>query len=1197
MTTSESPARSAPPRRASFSNVPNDALLPNLFSTVGNAVLLLQDWDKFGLSERVCYHFDLIQAVRSDASRRPRSESVGSTEGSKNTPQSAPQAARPPLSCGVRALLECVPKDRRLPSVQKRKLRSEMRTFNHVLASKSEFTSNEDDRSNNKQHPQLLVRQPYKLPLKINTSSNIFFAYESVRIALCVDASPTLTSTFGFANGTSSSNANPKAACPLDNLVPMVRAFVSALIKPIPIQQATANPSTTAGKGRGTKQAITADTKNADWTPELQVTVLAVYPRGRQRASRNPALTHLLVRDYRITDTKSAERLVEKLEEWAMCQVENEIASRLAYSGHSSMYEAPRYEAGMMPLYSSDLNDLLEAGDTALSTLSSAARPLIVLATDGRSVACDAMVDIVSTRDVDVPISVLDLSSPESHGMIKKSGQNGGGNENRDYEQMDDGFHLLNFDPVGALFPLHLSDDSESLYNVCRATGGCFFDWSLLNVAAQTFAGPLKADNPLYPDHFFWYKKMYHIKPNAVQWYILFSLSPLSPQIHSHLGKLPPPEYLRMKLAMENAGKEKVERVVGTSGSTRYQIDRAGSGTLPSQSSDFRRSAGSAATNPSGGAGGAGGDVVASSTQTRKQQDRLTFSTYHIHPVRIKGLLSMRIKEGYRVKLYGTSTNDPDKVSMQFFLPLDLGNTIHYELSYRAMSGYSHNMVGFSHIKIELSGEAGFIQTVKKDFLQGVGSRAVTMAQQVSRRLCDLFRLIRSEDMLQSYLCPLTWNDELSSPNSRFIEQLGSLTPMQRRRHFRSDEFDCVVVGMMPYNHGDDDFLSEFRSVDDGEQELVEAVEEISVVSIPPHRRYVKTVQSSYDDLAGYCVIELTQCNLASRIFTVSVETFHETSPRDRLELVVYLRGYLMGLKDVEVLPKQMGRFLPGVNLSSELSSSETDWRRSQYNHATWDLVKDPELVPLLMRRRTEIGHFLLLDSSDNHAMFAKLIQSNAAGDERDPGDLVQYQLVLMDDKVVVDLHMESNGGEFLSDRPTDGKSNNSKFHTLARILKRRDQECGRALQCRTSLLKVFDGETVFQLSSVQRLLAYASRIAIRLRYFHHGCRAANDALRTLTKEMFLGNSFGAKVAKLAIDPNAKLSDMDEGDWFLIEHDNHTMSIAHLSCTNKDEVSLEDGKGLTYRELTFFTIGVSDVSFICMLISFYSTFLTLPMFP
>jgi hypothetical protein len=92
----------------------------------------------------------------------------------------------------------------------------------------------------------------------------------------------------------------------------------------------------------------------------------------------------LLVRDSR-HGTDSAELLSHKIEKWAL-GIETEIARRL--SGGDGMANVSSAAADMdQPIFVITLRDLLDAGDAALSTLSSTARPCIVIATDGRSVA------------------------------------------------------------------------------------------------------------------------------------------------------------------------------------------------------------------------------------------------------------------------------------------------------------------------------------------------------------------------------------------------------------------------------------------------------------------------------------------------------------------------------------------------------------------------------------------------------------------------------------------------------------------------------------------------------------------------------------------------------------------------------------------------------------------------------------------
>ena len=561
----------------------------------------------------------------------------------------------------------------------------------------------------------------------------------------------------------------------------------------------------------------------------------------------------------------------------------------------------------------------------------------------------------------------------------------------------------------------------------------------------------------------------------------------------------------------------------------------------------------------------------------------ITFSTYMVSPIRVKGLLMMMIQYGYHAKQYGQSTQEPDKVYIQFTLPLQMGTILHYELSFKALPNQNH-MVGTAHVKIELSGDPGFIQSVKNDFLRQVpdgSKRPFTMAQKISARLCKVLRFIRKEDCLESYLCPpARWSDQLASPDAPFVRRLEMLTHLQRRRHFQFDEFDVICTGRMPYA-SDDDFLSQFMAVDNGEQELFDGVGSWSTQTIKEKNRYVKTI-SDFGGNTGYCVIEIRQSPVASRLFTIYIESLCGLDPRDRLTLIASLKAAIGNMKDVEVLGKQLGQYLVG-------KSHSLIWKRRnveiEYHHASWDLVMDPELLPLLMKRRKEIGNFKLLQSSDDYAVFAKLIpDSHRLGAA--PGDLVQYQIRILPTKVVrVELHMESESGVFSPFR-TMGKDNASRFHRMAMILRRRDQECGRALRSRTNLLRVFNAEEAGttndeedHLTSVNRILAYSSRVSRKLRFFNLRASHANDALVQITEELLLSESFGARAAKLHIDPTLKVKDEDPGVWFILRfNDMHVMSLVHLSLVDKHgDLSSGDSGSCTFRELTFFTIGISDL--------------------
>lgn len=489
---------------------------------------------------------------------------------------------------------------------------------------------------------------------------------------------------------------------------------------------------------------------------------------------------------------------------------------------------------------------------------------------------------------------------------------------------------------------------------------------------------------------------------------------------------------------------------------------------------------------------------------------------------------------------------------------------------------------------------------MKTDFLQHAAGqrRPVTLAQQVSAKLGRLLRSIRKEDLLQSYLSPLKWSDQLLKADSPFVRRLGTLTRQQKVKHFRYDEFDCVCVGRMPYAQ-DADFLDAFQDSDTGEEDLLEAISSWATRRVRSGHRenavtFIRKLGVGLDGLPSYCLLSVERSRVASRLFTVSIEIFEGASsaPR-RLGVLASLREMIARLKDVRVLEMQMGPFLMGFR-HQEIDEQRESFLASQYLHESWDLVYDKELLPLLMRRRAEIGGFWLLDSTDSYALFARLHSLSKDGfveRTRDhPGDMVQYQVSILADRVVIDLHMESECGVFRNKGGAGGQ-----FGTLVTNLKRRDQECGLALRARTHVLSVFEDDLSVHEpvesynASVMRLLEYSSRVEQRLRAFHPIFVGANDALQEEFKDMMLGQQFGPRVALLTIDHDSDSEQFGPGLWFLVSYDKDTFGILHLHSSVRCEVEESDGCSLATTTLTFYTLSISDVSRIeCRSISFFS---------
>lgn len=447
---------------------------------IGDAVsvtILLADWDKFGLSERVCYHFDLIETLtasptaegnvdtKEEYARRTNERNVSSSDDGV---------------CGVASLLECVPKT---VKYKRRDVRSHIIIFNmHAQRVRQEA--------------KVACFEPSHLPLRLSTATRVSFAYEVTKLAFCLDASPTLLATFGNGLGMQGGDC-----CPLDRLGEMTATFFKSLVRP-----------------------ITAPTNPKGWRPIIAVTVLAVYPNASGASD-----TNILVRDFRVFDTASAELLSKEIAHWALRDVEDEIATRMGHDNAGGIHSWNR------PTPSSSLRDVFDASDVALSLLPSHARPCIVLATDCRAITCESIFDLFQDSErIDTPLVVLDLSSSSSHSPRPPLTQ-----------VSDDKTTFLTHDPgTSWSFPLHLSDDSESLFGICQATGGAFFDADLLCAASDTLAGRVQEQSPLASDPFFAFKRR-ALRPNAVQWYTLFSLSPLSPCLHPSWGKLAPPTYIQ----------------------------------------------------------------------------------------------------------------------------------------------------------------------------------------------------------------------------------------------------------------------------------------------------------------------------------------------------------------------------------------------------------------------------------------------------------------------------------------------------------------------------------------------------------------------------------------------------------------------------------------------------------------------------
>ena len=637
--------------------------------------------------------------------------------------------------------------------------------------------------------------------------------------------------------------------------------------------------------------------------------------------------------------------------------------------------------------------------------------------------------------------------------------------------------------------------------------------------------------------------------------YTIFCLSPLSPLYNKSWGRMPPPEYLRRKKSALDAQQDGLLSLQPSHKGQQDQLVRRGN------------------------------------------HSRTAFAMYPLSPIRVKSIILLRIIEGFRARRYGQNTEDADKVSVHFTVPLEFGTVLHYELSYVA-SPFYNVMVGSAHVKVELSGDPSFMQNVKNDFISHQvnlqqRARHGTIAQRTSAKLCKFMRWIRKEDCLDSYLTPLEWGEKLGA-GSPFLRRLGTLNTIQRHRHFDVESFEVVCVGGDPFSN-QESLLSEFMEEDNGENELFEALSDFSTHIVTDRRCYVLKLPPSRHDLVMYCIIEVDQSPEAARLYAIKLEFFGCQDKHERVAIMQKLQKRLYFCSSVVLLPRKVGQYIRMVMLGMlDLGSLGTAKGFLQWAH--WDLTKDDELIPILcQRRRSSIGNFWLFDSSGSHALLGKFV----SGDDSDGSDhlsqyLVLYYITAGQEMVSVDIFMEIQRG-YLHSLCFSSRSNYARSppwisNEFFERVKRRDLECALALNSRRRLLSVFaeeagddnsdDKETSSsnkQEEDVGRLLPYSSTAAKRLRFFKAGSGEANRELAALTSRTILSTaSVGNDITELSIRPEAKVGGCEMGTWFLIRHDNHTMSLVHLASMD-DSMENEENNGEAHRRLTFHTLYASDL--------------------
>ena len=259
-----------------------------------------------------------------------------------------------------------------------------------------------------------------------------------------------------------------------------------------------------------------------------------------------------------------------------------------------------------------------------------------------------------------------------------------------------------------------------------------------------------------------------------------------------------------------------------------------------------------------------------------------------------------------------------------------------------------------------------------------------------------------------------------------------------------------------------------------------------------------------------------------------------------------------------------------------ESCGKERSFENKFFHHASWNVAGLDnsgalDLNLLLTKRRIDIGGFKLLEWFPGYALFAKLERESKSA-VASPGDLCQYEITV-GEKVHIDCYMESESGSF---HPFDPSTEiTSKFRRMVNNIKRRDQECGRALRSRSALLRSLQNDPEESSrddyrTNVKRMLTYSYSRNIKIRAFHS--ESANAILVEMTCRLLVsGDLFGVSSVRLPTSTSEETREDDTAFWFLVTYDRETMSLIQLSQTDEEE-NLD-----RYRKLTLFTSTISDL--------------------
>ena len=449
------------------------------------------------------------------------------------------------------------------------------------------------------------------------------------------------------------------------------------------------------------------------------------------------------------------------------------------------------------------------------------------------------------------------------------------------------------------------------------------------------------------------------------------------------------------------------------------------------------------------------------------------------------------------------------------------------------------------------------------------GKRIPPASMAAAEQICKLLRWIRKEDYLDSYLCLPGWGDvDHMSPGSSFLRRLESLSSLQRHRHFRSETLEVVTTGGgNPYERAESIFGD--MEQNSGEKELFETLGSWSTEVISDGKIYLKEIsRATEDDLAYYCILRVSQCPAVSRLFSITVDFHGELDTEQRLAILFTFKESLKSCAELLLLDRGVCKY---ISLRPLLQSTvrKPSWGEYFLQHKSWELLKDPEVLPLLFKRRHIIGGFFILHADENRAVFCKFVEDDYA----QTSDMVLYQVLQRQDGIYVDIHLESCRAAF---HPFRSKS--YPLYALYERVRRRDKDCAKNLRSRTNLLAELDSSNDIhnardskQHEDVARIMRVSTPTIAKMRFFSEGAGSANNTLCDLMAHHMTSDLFHTQTARLSVEG----VDGHEGVFFIMRLDWYVLSVACLE--SRDQIETENELQQTYRDLTFFTAGIIDL--------------------